>query len=151
MSNVKSMGNLDKAERMLRQCPHGIKAADFMRKMGFLSRQTAYNYLNSLELKGKAYNEHGLWFPKEVGISEEPSKRKLDHLVEEAFRSLKEKNDTFTLEQVASEVGLPPSNIRASVYRLVKKHGWQTEKTDRGVVIRTYKHETVIFVTEIPK
>lgn len=60
------MENLDKAERMLRQCPRGIRAEDFMRKMGFSSRQTAYNYLNSLELKGKAYNEHGLWFPKEV-------------------------------------------------------------------------------------
>jgi len=148
MSNVKSMENLDKAERMLRQCPHGIRAADFMRKMGFRSRQTAYNYLNSLELKGKAYNEHGLWFPKE-GKAQDSS---LDTSVEEAMQKLAKKKDEFSIEEVASEVGVPPSEIEASVYRLVKKHGWETNKTEEGdIVIRTYKYEPVFFVTKIPE
>jgi len=119
-----------------------------MKKMGFSSRQTAYNYLNSLELKGKAYNEHGLWFPKE-GKVRDPN---LGSSVEEALRKLAEKKDEFSLEEVAGEVGSPPSGIEASIYRFVKKHDWETYRSSNGeLMIRTYKHEPSFFVSKIPK
>jgi len=133
----------------LEKNPAGVRAGalikEAMKKTG-LSRATIYEDVSRWYNQGKIYREKGRYY------SEEPSKQKLDLLVEDAFRTLKDKNDTFTLEQVASEVGFPPSEIEASVYRLVKKHGWETEKTDKGdVVIRTYKHETVFFVSKIPK
>lgn len=58
------MEKLDEADRLLRQFPHGIRAAEFADKLG-VQRQSAYDYLNSLDVRGKAWNEHGLWYPKE--------------------------------------------------------------------------------------
>lgn len=149
MPHVEFMEKLDRADKLLRQFPHGIRAVDFAQEFG-VKRQNAYDFLNSLEVRGFAYSEHGLWFPKENEIhdTEDPSQRKLDDLVEEAFTTLEKENDRFTLQQVASKVGLPPSDIEASVYRLVKKHGWETEKSDTGDIEIGPKHE--VFVAIIP-
>jgi DNA-binding Lrp family transcriptional regulator len=55
-------------------------------------------------------------------------------LVEKALLKIAEEQDRTTLEEVASEVGIPPSSIEPSVYRLVQKHGWKTSKTKLGDV-----------------
>ncbi len=57
------MENLDKVERLLRQFPNGIRAAELAKKLG-IGRSRVYDYLNSMEARGKARNEHGLWYPK---------------------------------------------------------------------------------------
>ena len=57
------MEKLDKVDKLLRQFPHGARAVELARKMG-VSRSAVYDYLNSLEARGKAYSEHGLWYPK---------------------------------------------------------------------------------------
>lgn len=149
MSNVKRMDLWTVVQNYLEKNPAGVTAGalikEAMKKTG-LSRATIYEDIGRWYNQGKLYREKGRYY------SEEPSKRKLDLLVEEAFRTLKEKNDTFTLEQVASEVGVPPSEIEASVYRLVKKHGWETKKTEEGdIVITTYKYEPIFFATKIPE
>jgi len=61
------MEKLSKAEGLLLQFPHGIKAVDFARKLG-VHRTQAYDYLNSLEVRGKARNERGLWFPADKKV-----------------------------------------------------------------------------------
>jgi len=55
------MENLDKVDRLLRQIPSGIRAVEVAKKLG-ISRSGAYDYLNTLEARGKARNEHGLWY-----------------------------------------------------------------------------------------
>jgi len=62
-----------------------------------------------------------------------PKKSSNDSL-EKALRKLAKKQSKTTMEEVASEVGLPPSNIEHSVYRLVQKYGWTTSKTRLGEV-----------------
>lgn len=57
-----------------------------------------------------------------------------DDLVEKALLKLAEEENRTTMEEVASEVGIPPSNIEPSVYRLIKKYGWKTSKTKLGEV-----------------
>ena len=63
MPHDKFMEKLDKADKLLRQFPHGIRAVDVARKLN-IHRTQSYDYLSSLEARDKAYSEHGLWFPK---------------------------------------------------------------------------------------
>ena len=75
------MENLDKLEKLLRQFPHGARAAELAKKMG-VSRSAVYDYLNSLETRGKARNEHGLWYST-APVRSEPDKQA--QLVETEF------------------------------------------------------------------
>ena len=72
MSNIKFMEKLDKADKLLLQFPHGVSAKDFAKKFG-VHRTQVYEYLNALEVREKAYSEHGLWFPKEKLAEKKPS------------------------------------------------------------------------------
>lgn len=65
MSHGKFMEKLNKADKLLRQFPHGTRAADFAKRLG-VKRTQVYDYLNGLVLREKAYNKYGLWFPQEV-------------------------------------------------------------------------------------
>jgi hypothetical protein len=74
-------------------------------------------------------------------LSRQPNLKKtfVDDLVEKALQKLaKEQRDT-TMEEVASEVGIPPSNIELLVYRLIQKYGWMTSKTGLGEVKIDFK------------
>jgi hypothetical protein len=61
-------------------------------------------------------------------------KKSSDDLVEKALLKLEKEQNKTTMEEVASEVGIPPSSIELSVYRLVQKYGWKTSKTRLGEV-----------------
>ncbi|MCJ7763412.1 hypothetical protein MUP38_08175 [Candidatus Bathyarchaeota archaeon] len=68
-------------------------------------------------------------------LSGQPLPRKSsDDLVERALLKLAKEQNKTTMEEVASEVGIPPSSIELSVYRLVQKYGWKTSKTRLGEV-----------------
>jgi len=56
------MENLNKVYRLLQQVPHGIRAVGLAKKLG-INRTGIYDFLNSLKARGKARNEHGLWYP----------------------------------------------------------------------------------------
>jgi DNA-binding NtrC family response regulator len=128
MSDGKFTEKLIAHHKVLLQFPRGIRAAQFARKLG-IHRTAAYDILNSLELKDWARNEHGLWFPKEPDL-EKP----YYDLVEKALLKLAEEQNKTTMEEVASQVGIPPSNIEASIYRLVQKYGWKTSKIRLGEI-----------------
>jgi hypothetical protein len=59
-------------------------------------------------------------------------KKSSDDSLEKALLKLAKKQNKTTMEEVASEVGIPPSSIELSVYRLVQKYGWTTSKTVLG-------------------
>jgi hypothetical protein len=61
-------------------------------------------------------------------------KKSSDDSLEKALLKLAKKQNKTTMEEVASEVGIPPSSIELSVYRLVQKYGWTTSKTRLGEV-----------------
>jgi hypothetical protein len=77
MPNVRSMDNLDKAEKLLRQFPNGLSVENFAKKLGVkirgkpFVRSTGYDYLNSLEIRGLAHYVRGTAYPGKVG--EKPS------------------------------------------------------------------------------
>jgi hypothetical protein len=62
MPHGKFMEKLDKADKLLRQFPRGIRAEDFAKKLG-VHRVQGYDYLHSLEVKEKGYSKNGLWYP----------------------------------------------------------------------------------------
>lgn len=80
MPNVERIVKLEKAHTLLLQFPHGIRAEDFARKFGLKIRNkpyhktTAYDILNALDFQDWAYNDHGLWFPKDKKTSVESNK-----------------------------------------------------------------------------
>lgn len=58
-----TMENLNKCYKVVQQsCSNGISAKDVAKKLD-IHRVTAHSYLNTLELMGKVYSEHGLWYP----------------------------------------------------------------------------------------
>ena len=61
-------------------------------------------------------------------------KKSSDDLIEKALLKLAEEQNRTSMEEVASKVGIPPSSIELSVYRLVQKYGWTTSKTRLGEV-----------------
>jgi sugar-specific transcriptional regulator TrmB len=66
MSNQKDhelMKKLDKCHNAVLQSSKGISADGVAEKLG-VHRTTVYGYLNSLELMGKVYSEHGTWYAK---------------------------------------------------------------------------------------
>ena len=48
---------------VLQSSSKGISAVDIAKQLG-VHRTTVHSYLNTLELMGKVYSEHGLWFAK---------------------------------------------------------------------------------------
>jgi hypothetical protein len=60
-------------------------------------------------------------------------------LVEKALLKLAKAQNKTTIEEVASEVGILPSSIELSIYRLVQKYGWATSKTRLGEVEIDFK------------
>jgi hypothetical protein len=67
----KSNINLEECYKLVRQSgSKGIRAAELARKMG-KDRSTIYDYLNSLEVRGRILNNHGLWYAK----TESPAKQ----------------------------------------------------------------------------
>lgn len=58
------MEKLEKIDRLLRQFPHGITAAELAEKMD-IKRTAVYDFLNSLAVRGKAESRDGLWFSKQ--------------------------------------------------------------------------------------
>ena len=60
------MEKLDSCYSVVQQSSSkGISAREIAEKLG-IHRTTAHSYLNTLELMGKVYSEHGLWYAKDV-------------------------------------------------------------------------------------
>lgn len=60
------MENLDRCDKVVQQSSaKGISAIEIAEKLN-VHRTTVHSYLNTLELAGKVYSEHGLWYPKET-------------------------------------------------------------------------------------
>ena len=58
------MKNLEKCYNTVRQSSaKGIRAVEIAEKLG-IHRTTVHGYLNSLELMGRVYSEHGTWHAK---------------------------------------------------------------------------------------
>ena len=78
------MEKVEKADKLLRQFPKGITASEFAKELGKqirkepYRRQTGYDQLNSLVLRGKAEKKGSLFYPKiaqsEKSSTEKPSK-----------------------------------------------------------------------------
>lgn len=69
------MENLDKCYKIVQQSSKtGISAIDLAERLK-IHRTTAHSYLNTLELMGKVYSQHGLWYPKEP-IQKDHAERK---------------------------------------------------------------------------
>ena len=104
MSHGKGMKKIDKLEKLLRQNRHGIRIVDASRKLG-LHRSTIYKYLNSLDLKGLAYFEKGIAYPKKPTKEKSANVTKLgffDYLDRRAERKAKEseKRKEFIQSQI---------------------------------------------------
>jgi len=100
------MEKLDEADRLLRQFPHGIRAAEFASKLG-VQRQSAYDYLNSLDVRGKAWNEHGLWYPKEPPADPGVTKQTVDPVAQAAQRDFDNQLKMYRLALKAADPGTP--------------------------------------------
>jgi predicted ArsR family transcriptional regulator len=62
------MEKLDSCYKVVQQSSakrKGISAVEIAEQLG-VHRTTVHSYLNSLEFMGKVYNEHGLWYAKDV-------------------------------------------------------------------------------------
>jgi len=60
-----STEKLDRCYKVVQQSRTGISAKAIAVKLN-LHRSTIHRLLNTLELMGKVYSEHGLWYPKEA-------------------------------------------------------------------------------------
>jgi hypothetical protein len=69
MTHGKYMENLNKLDKLLRQFPHGARAEELAKRMG-ICRTRIYDYLDSLEVRGRARNEHSLWYPNDANQSD---------------------------------------------------------------------------------
>lgn len=116
---------------------------DLLRKLVRLENPSLFlkernkNYANNLKKLDrhlrKAFETHPPLRPNE--LSGQPDLEKpYDDLVEKALLKLEKEENSTTMEEVASEVGIPPSNIELSVYRVIKKYRWTTSKTRLGEV-----------------
>jgi hypothetical protein len=75
--NREFMENFDRCyNTVLQSSVKGIRAADIAKRL-MMHRTTVHGYLNSLELMGKVYSEHGIWHAKtgEQGIK--PSEKEI--------------------------------------------------------------------------
>jgi DeoR/GlpR family transcriptional regulator of sugar metabolism len=102
MSNVQTMENLDKLEKLLQQNLHGIKITDVAKKLN-VDRSTVYKYLYSLDLQGKAHYERGIAYPGKPS-TEKPSKfgffELLDKRAERKRQEQKEEEKRQLLESI---------------------------------------------------
>jgi hypothetical protein len=64
------MKKLDKCYNVIRQSPHGKKAAEVAKELGMSARNSAYDLLGTLELQGKIRSDHGLWTAVKDGKQE---------------------------------------------------------------------------------
>jgi hypothetical protein len=71
--------------------------------------------------------------------SKQPLPKASDDLLEKTLLKIRRKQHTTTFEEVASNIGIPPSNIETSIYKLVQKHGWETSKTKLGDIEIDFK------------
>ena len=61
-SKRKFMDNLERCYKIVQQSSSkGIRAIEVAERLG-VHRTTAHSYLTTLELMGKVYSEHGLWY-----------------------------------------------------------------------------------------
>jgi len=60
----KLMENLERCYKVVQQSRTGISAIKVAEELE-VHRTTAHSYLNTLELMGKVYSQHGLWYDKE--------------------------------------------------------------------------------------
>ena len=81
------MENLDKCYKVVQQSRTGISAIKIAEELK-KHRTTVHNYLNTLELMGKVYNQHGLWYPEEPRTKEKTAIS--DYLIERFWREEEE-------------------------------------------------------------
>jgi len=114
MSNVQTMKNLDKLEKLLQQNRHGIKITEVAKKLN-VDRSTVYKYLYSLDLQGKAHYERGIAYPSKPS-DVKPSKSKFrffEFLNKRAERKRQEQKEeekrqlleSIHLKELLAEVG----------------------------------------------
>lgn len=71
------MGKLDKCYNVvLQSSAKGISAVDIAKRLS-VHRTTVHSYLNTLELMGKVYSEHGLWYAKTEKQEIEPLEKEI--------------------------------------------------------------------------
>ncbi|MCD6241839.1 HTH domain-containing protein [Candidatus Bathyarchaeota archaeon] len=110
-SKRKFMDNLERCYKLLQQSSSkGIRAVEVASKLG-VHRTTAHSYLNTLELMGKVYSEHGLWYAKDrkdesIGEKEIELTIKLPPLDEE------ERQREAELRYIAEKYGLESLKLR---------------------------------------
>lgn len=99
----KMMENLDRCYKVVQQSRTGINAVDIAKKLN-VHRTTAHSYLNSLELMGKVYSQHGLWYPKEPSNEQKSSKNSL--FLKRVFQQIDEiKEIMFTADHPSEAFG----------------------------------------------
>ena len=104
------MDNLERCYKIVQQSSSkGIRAIEVAERLG-VHRTTAHSYLTTLELMGKVYSEHGLWYAKDrkdesIGEKEIELTIKLPPLDEE------ERQREAELRYIAKKYGL--SNLES--------------------------------------
>jgi len=91
-------------------------------------RTTVHSYLNSLELMGKVYSEHGLWYAKETSAQQMPSPAESEIIIELPHPSEQVRNAEAIAELLAK---IDPKN-----YGFLSDF-IEARKKSRRVVIRT--------------
>jgi transposase len=117
---------LDKIQAILRQNPHGIRITDLAKKLN-VKRSTIYDYLNSVELKGKAYFQRGVAYP-ERPLPARPSDRHGEpaSLADKAFLQLEDEKRKFDeekekLDEEKERVNQAANEIRSIIYATIEK------------------------------
>jgi len=123
----KYMENLDRCYKVVQQSRTGINAINVGKKIN-KHRATAHSYLNSLELMGKVYSEHGLWYPKETS-AKKPSKESenFEFYVKHGLITTEE-IDTYVAAQTLLKM-LPKNSQEALITKLLIGHFEQKIKS----------------------
>ena len=161
---LKFMEKLERCYKVVQQSSSkGIRAVEVAEKLG-IHRTTAHDYLNTLELMGRVYNQHGLWFAKEPAdikpivvnvlaeIKEETEKIKEDYVkgnIKEADRRL-----FLLIYSKLSNIKLP-ENLKKEIKELINEYNEKLKVSIREILFLDKKamHERELRVAEemIPK
>ena len=158
------MEKLEECYKVVQQSSSkGIRAVEVAEKLG-VHRTTAHDYLNTLELMGRVYNQHGLWFAKEPAdikpivvnvlaeIKEEIEKIREDYVkgnMKEADRRL-----FLLVFTKLSNIKLP-ENLKKEIEELINEYNEKLKIPTRQILFLDKKamHERELRVAEemIPK
>ena len=105
--------NLEECCKLVRQSgAKGISAKELARKMR-KDKSTIYDYLNTLELREKVQNSHGLWFskPEQSTSDQKPTGQPLEKEI--VIKLPIPKNEWQRIAYIEHE----PSNVKIEVFQ----------------------------------